>query len=167
MHHLVETRRAVFAFAGDREFWVASEKAKDFTSIYVDVSFSPDPPELPFIDLHPRSHPRPRPARLDAAHRTITTQELVTCYLLAQNANPSESLATIAAEVNPASETITQNANPCRISPAAIDASLLRLEATGAILRGQFRSTSGPRVVRPPPARAHPPPHRRHPAQAD
>ena len=47
MHHLVETRRAVFASIGDREFWVASEKAKDFASIYVDVSFSPDPPELP------------------------------------------------------------------------------------------------------------------------
>ena len=47
MQQLIQTRRAVSAFVGNREFWVASEKAKDFISIYVDASFSPEPPELP------------------------------------------------------------------------------------------------------------------------
>ena len=142
MHHLVETRRAVFAFAGNREFWVASEKANAFTSIYVDVSFSPDPPDLHSSISAPETI-------LDRAllgwmqHLgPVTTQELANLLSVDSSANLSRISATIAGEVPPASETIAQNANPCRISPAAIDAALLRLEATGAILRGKFRAAS-------------------------
>jgi ATP-dependent Lhr-like helicase len=143
MRHLVETRRAVFASIGDREFWVASEKTKDFASIYVDVSFSPDPPEL----LSPTLVPE---AVLD---RTIlgwmqhtgplTTQELNNLFAVDQNANPPESPATIDSQVTTPPEASTHKVNRCSISIASLDASLLRLEATGAILRGHFRSPFG------------------------
>lgn len=42
-------------------------------------------------------------------------------------------------KVNSASETIVQNTNRCRIPPASVEVSLLRLEATRAMLRGHFR----------------------------
>ncbi|MGC2210871.1 MAG: hypothetical protein WA532_12250, partial [Candidatus Korobacteraceae bacterium] len=144
MHHLVETRRAVFAFVDDREFWVASEKANAFTSIYVDVSFSPEPPDLHSSISAPDTI-------LDRAllgwmqHLgPVTTQELSNLFSVNSSANPSQISATIAEPVTSASETIAHNANPSLISPAAINVSLLRLEATGAILRGHFRlSASG------------------------
>ncbi len=133
MHHLVETRRAVFAFVGSREFWVASEKSAAFTSMNVDVSFSPQPPDLHSSISTP--HPSPE-AILDRAllgwmqHLgPVTTQELFDLLSVPPSAEQS----------NTASETITQNANPSRISHASIDTSLLRLEASGAILRGHFR----------------------------
>jgi ATP-dependent Lhr-like helicase len=64
----------------------------------------------------------------------VTNQELFDLLSVPPSAEQS----------NTASETITHSANPSRISPAAIDTSLLRLEATGAILRGHFRpSASG------------------------
>ena len=143
MHQLVETRRAVFAFVGDREFWVASEKAKDFSSIYVDVSFSPDPPEL-------LSSTSTHEAILDRAllgwmqHTgPLTTQELSDLFAVSNNDNFPEALATIDAPVTTAPETINHQGNRSHVSPASIDISLLRLEATGAILRGHFRSTFG------------------------
>jgi ATP-dependent Lhr-like helicase len=142
MHHLVETRRAVFAFIGAREFWVASEKAKDFASIYVDVSFSPEPPELASSTFVPS-------AVLDRAllgwmqHLgPVTTQEIVDLFST-PDADPSELCGTIAQSINFASETIARSANPCPVSPASVDGSLLRLEATGAILRGHFRRAAG------------------------
>jgi ATP-dependent Lhr-like helicase len=144
MDKLVETRRAVFAHIGAREFWVASEKSADFASIYIDASFSPDPPELP----SPTSTPE---AVLDRAllgwmqlSGPLTSEELTARFAVVEEVTPPVPLSTIDPNVNPASETITQNANRCRVSPASIEASLLRLEATGAILRGHFRSTSGP-----------------------
>jgi ATP-dependent Lhr-like helicase len=143
MHQLVETRRAVFAFVGDREFWVASEKAKDFTSIYIDVSFSPDPPEV----ISPATIPD---AVLDRSllgwmqHTgPVTTEELRDLLSVNQEANRSEFPKTINSPVNIAPKTIIQDDNRCIPSLASFDASLLRLEATGAILRGHFRNTSG------------------------
>jgi ATP-dependent Lhr-like helicase len=114
MHRLVESRRAVFAFVGDREFWVASEKAKDFASIYVDVSFSPEPPELTAATR----------SREDVLDRSLLGWM--------QQSGP-----VMAREL---SELFTVCDAP---SLATLDASLLRLEATGAILRGHFRNTSG------------------------
>jgi ATP-dependent Lhr-like helicase len=149
MHHLVETRRAVFAFvpqsAGrkQREFWVASEKASDFASIYVDVSFSLEPPELPPTKLS-------REAILDRAllgwmqHTgPLTTQELSNLFTANESSNGSALGQTIDENVHTASETIIQIVNPGQPSLAALDAALLRLESTGAILRGHFRSNSG------------------------
>ncbi len=140
MHQLIETRRAASAFVGEREFWVASEKAKDFRSIYVDASFSPEPPELPASASTPE-------AVLDRALLAwmqltgpLTAEELGRLFTVAEESNPS----TIDSNVTPASEAIIQNAIRGPISPASVEASLLRLEATGAILRGHFRSTSGP-----------------------
>ncbi len=118
MHQLIESRRATSAFVAGREFWVASEKAKDFRSIYVDASFSPEPPELPA----PASTPE---TVFDRAHLgwmqltgPLTSEEL-------------GNLFTVAATSSPVSV------------PISIEASLLRLEATGAILRGHFRRTTG------------------------
>ena len=72
----------------DREFWVASEKAKAFTSIYVDVSFSPEPPDLHSSISTP--HPSPE-AILDRAllgwmqHLgPVTTQELFDLFSVTQ-----------------------------------------------------------------------------------
>jgi len=144
MQDLVETRRAVFAFVGDREFWVASEKSQHFASIYVDVSFSPDPPELPL------NTPAPEEildrSLLGWMQHTgpLTSQKLSTLFAVDENANPSALHTTIDGEVKPPSETIAQTVNRPHATLAAIEASLLRLEATGAILRGHFRSTSGP-----------------------
>jgi ATP-dependent Lhr-like helicase len=143
MRQLVESRRAVNAFVGCCEFWVASEKAKDFRSIYVDASFSPEPPQL--------SSNTPTPeAILDHALLgwmqligPLTSGELANLFSVIEEGNPSPTCATIDSKVNSASETIIQNTNRCRISRASIEPALLRLEATGAILRGHFRSTSG------------------------
>jgi len=144
MQELVATRRAVVAFAADREFWVASEKTHDFTSIYVNVSFSPDPPELPT----PASTPE---AILDRAvlgwmqHTgPLTAEELANLWSVGESDNRSESPSTVDSVLTSASETITSNANRVPIPAASIDASFLRLEATGAVLRGHFRSTTGP-----------------------
>jgi ATP-dependent Lhr-like helicase len=119
MHQLVDTCRAVFAFVGDREFWVASEKSKDFASIYVDVSFSPDPPELsPAIPSMEAILDR---SLLGWLQHTgpVTAQELSNLFAVGEQVNRSAP------------------------SLASLDAALLRLEATGAILRGHFRNTSG------------------------
>ncbi len=144
MRQLVESRRAVSAFVGGREFWVASEKAKDFRSIYVDVSFVPEPPQLS------TNTPTPE-AILDHAllgwmqlTGPLTSEELANLFSVIEYGNPSPTSATIDSKVNSASATIIQNTNRCRLSPASIEPALLRLEATGAILRGHFRSTSGP-----------------------
>ncbi len=112
MHQLVETRRAVIASVGDRQFWVASEKAKDFRSIYVDAPFSPKPPEFPASASSPE-------AVLDRA---------VLGWMQITGPLASEELG---------------NLFP-NIEESNLEASLLRLESTGAILRGHFRSTSGP-----------------------
>jgi ATP-dependent Lhr-like helicase len=143
MHHLVETRRAVCAFVGDREFWVASEKTKHFASINIDVSFSPEPPEFQ----------SPTPSREEILDRALlgwlqhtgplTAQELSDLLSVGEEYNPSAPAQTIDAEVNSASVTMLQEVTRSHPSLASLDASLLRLEATGAILRGHFRSTSG------------------------
>jgi ATP-dependent Lhr-like helicase len=144
MQQLVESRRASFAFVGDRQFWVASERTKDFRSIYVDASFSPNPPELDIASSTPETV-------LDRAllgwmqlTGPLTSEELGNRFMVAEESNPSAPYSMIASNVTSASETIIQKVNPGRISPHSIEASLLRLEATGAILRGHFRSTSGP-----------------------
>jgi ATP-dependent Lhr-like helicase len=147
MHHLVETRRAVFAFVGNREFWVASEKATHFASIHVDVSFSPEPPEFQSAT---RSG---TPSREEVLDRSLlgwmqhtgpcTTQELSSLLSISESDNPSAPVQTIAPEVNTSSVTMIQEVNPGQPSLAALDATLLRLEASGAILRGHFRNTSG------------------------
>ena len=58
-----------------------------------------------------------------------------------------------------------------RLAAPEIDKALLRLEASGSILRGQFTErlacATADRMVRPPPARAHSPAHGRRIAQAD
>ncbi len=71
MQQLIQTRRAVSAFVADREFWVASEKAKDFISIYVDASFSPEPPELPAPASTPEAVLDRALLALDAIYRSI------------------------------------------------------------------------------------------------
>ena len=143
MHQLIETHRAVSASVGDREFWVASEKAKDFRSIYVDASL------LSRATRTRRTASTPE-AILDRAllgwmqlTGPLTSEELADRSPLSRKAILPNFAQTIDSAVQSAPETITQNANRYRISPASIDASLLRLEATGAILRGHFRSTSG------------------------
>jgi ATP-dependent Lhr-like helicase len=117
MSTLVESRRAVFASVQGRRFWVASEKAKDFTSIYVDVSFSPQPPELaPAVSAPSRESLLDRALLAWMQHLgPVTAQELGAIFCIEQ----------------------------ASLTLAAINASLLRLEATGAILRGHFRQPAG------------------------
>jgi ATP-dependent Lhr-like helicase len=140
MHELVSNRRAVIASVGDREFWVASEKTREFTSIYVNVSFSSEPPEI-------SSSPFTADSALDRSilgwmqHTgPLTSEELSNLFAVDLEVNGS----TIDQNVTSATETITTEGNRGRPSLASIEISLLRLEATGAILRGHFRNTSGP-----------------------
>ena len=140
MHELVSNRRAVIASVGDREFWVASEKTKEFTSTYVNVLFLSAPPEIP-------SAPYTADSVLDRSVLAwmqhtgpVTPEEL--SNLLAVDLEVNRSM--IDQDVTSATETITSKVNRGQPSPASIDASLLRLESTGAILRGHFRNSSGP-----------------------
>ncbi|HYU46935.1 MAG TPA: hypothetical protein VEK84_12270, partial [Terriglobales bacterium] len=111
MRELVASHRAVSATAQDRQFWVASEKAKDFTSIHVDSSFSPDAPEF-------------------SAASCATPEAVLDRALIGwmQHLGP-----TSARELS----------DLLSINTPAIEKALLRLEATGAILRGQFRQIAG------------------------
>ena len=144
MSDLVESRRAVFASTGDREFWVASEKVADFTSTYVDVSFTPDPPSIPSTPSTPDSV-------LDRAllgwmqiTGPVTSEELSTLLSVGEAVNRPASVIPIDSLVNSVSETIDSKDNRFRPSFFALEASLLRLESTGAILRGHFRTSAGP-----------------------
>jgi hypothetical protein len=73
----------------------------------------------------------------------LTSEELTNLFAIVDQVNPFHPRATIDSRVTPASETIVRNTNRCRVSPTSFETSLLRLEVTGAILRGLFRSTSG------------------------
>jgi hypothetical protein len=89
-----------------------------FASIYVNVSFCP----IQQIYIHRSLPPAPfSTAPSSAGCRTsnqVTTQELANLLSIHSSANPFQICATITESVTPASETITQNANPCRIPPA-------------------------------------------------
>ena len=105
--------------------------------------FSPDPPDLSSAASTPETV-------LDRAllgwmqHTgPLTTQELLNLFAINQEDNPSKPPATINQQVTTPPDACTHKVNRCAISVASLDASLLRLEATGAILRGHFRSTSG------------------------
>jgi ATP-dependent Lhr-like helicase len=144
MQQLIESRRAVRAFTEDREFWVASEKVHDFRSIYVDVSFSPEPPELPATASTPEAIlDRALLARMQITG-PLTSKELRNQFTVGEEGNRSTNCTTIDSNVTFAPETIARDTNGCRISLPAVEGSLLRLEATGAILRGHFRNASGP-----------------------
>ncbi len=144
MSELVESRRAVFASTGGREFWVASEKVSDFTSTYVDVSFTPDPPTIPSAPSTPDSV-------LDRAllgwmqiTGPVTSEELSTLLSVGETVTRSAPVVSIDSLVNSTSETIDSKANHLRPSFFSMEAALLRLESTGAILRGHFRTSAGP-----------------------
>jgi hypothetical protein len=115
---------------------VASEEAKDLASICVDVSFSPEPPELPAPAAGSAALPASAPSPEAVVDRAllgrlqhsgpVTTQKLSDLFGIASDANPSAPCATIDKKVNSAFETIASHANPCPISPAWLDASLWR-----------------------------------------
>jgi ATP-dependent helicase Lhr and Lhr-like helicase len=106
---LVNQGRAAVASAGERRYWVAAERAKTFSILFPEVSFSPKPGELEMAV----------PAKDDA----LLT--MVTGWI--SHVGP-----TTAAEL---SRTLS-------IPAGEIFTALLRMEASGTILRGNFTGAS-------------------------
>lgn len=111
---LAASRRTVPAFADDRKYWVATEKVKSFSTLSPAARFDA---ELP--DLGPD-------ARNDISSREDTLAACVTGWM----AHSGPVTAQVLSEI-------------LGIDVSEIDQSLLRLEAGGSVLRGQFTGSSG------------------------
>ncbi|MGH9515041.1 MAG: Lhr family helicase, partial [Terriglobales bacterium] len=108
---LIEAKRAVRARSGDRNYWIATERAKAFSAIFPDTVFEPVPAEIP------RSVPSSDDAML----------AMVTGWM---------------GHVGPV--TAAALAEAFGVPAAEIDKALLRMEASGAILRGKFTDPGMP-----------------------
>lgn len=102
---LVRHRRAVAARREGRLYWVASEKTRNFSTIFPDAQFEPEPPELVSQEI-------PRDDAL---------MQLVTGWLTHTGPVSARGVA-----------------QTLGVPGQDIDNALLRIEATGAALRGQF-----------------------------
>ena len=144
MHELIANRRALIASVNNREFWVASEKTTEFTSTYVNVFFSSAPPEIPSLPFTPDSVLDRTLLNWMQIIGPVTSEELSNALSVGEEVNRSAPASTINSLTTSFPETIDSNANRLRPSLFSIEASLLRLESTGAILRGHFRASAGP-----------------------
>ena len=109
---LAASRRAVRAFAGDRKYWVATEKAKNFPTLFPAVRFDA---ELP--DVGP-----------DAGNVISSREDALAACVTGWMAHSGPVTAQVLSEV-------------LGIAVLEIDQALSRLEAGGSILRGQFTGT--------------------------
>jgi ATP-dependent Lhr-like helicase len=105
---LLDERRAVMARATGRTFWVASERSEEFSALFADSQFEPEPP-------------------------TVSKTEEV---------EPEKSLdrAMLGWLQHIGPVTAAELGDLLGLSVSDLDRSLLRLEATGAVLRGKFRA---------------------------
>ncbi len=133
---LVSERRAVVAEVSGRRFWVAAERMPWFSALHPDSGQS----QLVSADLalHPvetglaASAPdNPKGAGGDAASR-VSTPNFDDAVLIAVQGWMTHLGPTTASELG----------SLLALSAADIDKALLRIEATGAILRGKFRPGS-------------------------
>ncbi len=155
---LVAQRRATQAESGGRTFWVCSERAKAFATIYADAVFDQKPPE---VDEAPIS-------------REEAVGVLLGGWMSHLGPATSHGLSDLLG-----------------IAEAELDKGFLRLEASGAVLRGQFEDAPTPELgvssaglgirpsdnraipappesmVRSPPPGPHSSPHARRIAQAN
>jgi ATP-dependent helicase Lhr and Lhr-like helicase len=102
---LVRNRRAVTASHDGRQYWVSSERAQAFATIFPEARFDPEPPQLNASEV----------SREDAL------VQMVTGWLTHSGPVSAHGL----------SETLG-------VPQTDLDAALLRIEMTGAALRGQF-----------------------------
>ncbi|MBZ5629769.1 MAG: DEAD/DEAH box helicase [Acidobacteriia bacterium] len=114
---LLYSRRAAVAHVNDKTFWLAAERAPAFRAIYPVAKFETEPPEI--SALGGERVPTAAPERADALLQMLTGWM--------QHIGP-----TTAGELS-AQLAIPEN---------EIDQTLLRLESTGAILRGSFRPST-------------------------
>jgi len=102
---LAQANRAVLARSGDRNYWIATERAKTFSAIFSDAAFETAPAEIS------QSAPSTDDAIL----------AMVTGWMGHIGPVTSQSLADLLG-----------------VPAAEIDKALLRMETSGAILRGKF-----------------------------
>lgn len=110
---LAATHRVVRAFVGDCRYWVAAERAKTFCTLFPTATFDG---EIPDIAEHPGS---------DTSSRETVLASCVTGW----TAHSGPVTAGILSEV-------------LGIASQEIEQALLRLEASGSMLRGQFTGAS-------------------------
>ena len=111
-----------------RVFWLAAERAPAFRAIYPDAQFDSEP-----VAVDHRSEPAPSVAEgiIDRAEGTIDRSDALLQTLTGwmQHIGP-----TTAAELS----------SLLALPESEVDQTLLRLESTGAILRGSFRPVEAP-----------------------
>ena len=106
---LVAGRRAARAHRDAKVYWVAAEKAQEFSSLFPDASFESDLPGL----------------KTDSASREIVLTRCIGGWL---------------SHIGPATSSALSEL--LGLTPGDVDQTLLRLEAGGSILRGQFTDAS-------------------------
>lgn len=114
MRSLLEESRAVIADVHGRAYWVASERAADFTTLFPAAQFETTPPAL----------------NIEAADSDKVLDRALLGWL--QHTGPI---------------TTAKLSDVIGIDTAQIDNSLLRLEATGTILRGHFRESDAEAMI--------------------
>ena len=100
--------RAVRAFSGETQYWVAAERAKAFLLLFTDSTFDTPPADIPQPDLSP-----------DDALLAMVTGWM--------------------SHIGPT--TRTGLGELLDLSPSEVEKALLRMEASGSILRGKFTDT--------------------------
>ncbi|MBZ5567328.1 MAG: DEAD/DEAH box helicase [Acidobacteriia bacterium] len=130
---LLAARRSVIAQVNGRSFWLAAERAPAFRSVYPDAKFDIDPPEIsalggeraPTVSQEVESEHAPAQSR--DGERSAALLQMLTGWM--QHIGP-----TTAGELSAL----------LAIPETEINQTLLRLESTGAILRGSFRPAEAP-----------------------
>jgi ATP-dependent helicase Lhr and Lhr-like helicase len=110
---LLSSRRAVVAHVNDKTFWLAAERAPAFRAVYPDATFESEPVALG------GEHAPTTPGRADALLQMLTGWM--------QHIGPA---------------TAAELSGWLAVSESEVDQTLLRLESTGAVLRGTFRPTT-------------------------
>ncbi len=120
LQSLLASRRAAIARANGRTFWLAAERAPVFRAVYPEARFDSAPPDIP-VDL--------RPSTIGRADALL---QMLTGWM--QHLGPA---------------TAAELSHLMGIPESEVEQTLLRLESTGAILRGSFRVAQAPSPVQP------------------
>ncbi|MGB9104255.1 MAG: hypothetical protein WCC59_05830 [Terriglobales bacterium] len=115
---LLNSRRAAVAHVNDKTFWLAAERVPAFRAVYSDARFESEPVAL---------GGERAPTESRDGERSAALLQMLTGWM--QHIGP-----TTAAELS----------SLLAIPENEIDQALLRLESTGAILRGSFRPVEAP-----------------------
>ncbi len=110
---LLVARRAAVAHVNDKTFWLAAERVPAFRAVYPEATFESEP-----VALGGERAPA-TPERADALFQMLTGWM--------QHIGPT---------------TASELSSLLAVSESEVDQTLLRLESTGAILRGSFRPTT-------------------------